>query len=252
MENKKGTTVLLTVIGIATLLVAVVGATFAYFSASVTGTDTDTDVTITSATLGQVTFAEGTAITLGNADEPVYPNAWSSTDFNISSAAASTIKVDYDISLSIGKLSDGKDFEENPETPGITNVQYLVCLVSSENASDETTDDSEFAAEVQDCTDVATTDGSGVTTFASGAVWKNVKVADLGSSVTLTSAKLGSKATTDTWRLYVRLAETGKAQNYDQGKTFTGSLAVNVAGYGDDTGYTTDANGNIVEYTPAG
>ena len=251
MENKKGTTVLLTVIGIATLLVALVGATFAYFTASVSGTDTDTDVTITSATLGQVTFTEGTAINLGSDAEPVYPNAWSSTEFNIASAAESTLKVDYSISLSIAKDADAKDFTQNPTTPGITNVQYLVCLVSSENASDETTDDSEFAAEVQNCSAVAT-ETEGVTTFAESAVWTNVKTADIGSSVTLATAKLGSKATKDTWRLYVRLAETDKPQNYDQGKIFTGSLAVNVAGYGDDTGYTTDENGNIVEYTPAG
>ena len=34
-DNNKGTTILLTVIGVATLLVAVVGATFAYFTAQV-------------------------------------------------------------------------------------------------------------------------------------------------------------------------------------------------------------------------
>jgi len=251
MEGKRGTTVLLTVIGIATLLVALVGATFAYFTASVSGTDTDTDVTITSATLGQVTFSEGTAINLGSEETPVYPNAWDSTDFSIASAAASTIKVDYDISLSIAQDPDDKDFTQNPETPGITNVQYLVCLVSSENASEETTDDSEFATGVQRCSDVATVSGD-VTTFAQSAVWTNVNTADIGDSITLTSAKLGSKATRDTWRLYVRLAEVDDEQNYDQGKRFAGSLAVNVSGYGDNTGYTTDENGNVVEYTPAG
>lgn len=41
MENKKGNSVLLTIIGVATLLVALVGATFAYFSASATSTNTD-------------------------------------------------------------------------------------------------------------------------------------------------------------------------------------------------------------------
>ena len=39
MKEGNNNTVLLTVIGIATLLVAVVGATFAYFSAQLSGTE---------------------------------------------------------------------------------------------------------------------------------------------------------------------------------------------------------------------
>ena len=57
MKDNKGTTVLLTVIGIATLLVAVVGATFAYFSATVKETYTDEDgkdVVVQAATVGTI------------------------------------------------------------------------------------------------------------------------------------------------------------------------------------------------------
>lgn len=59
MENKKNT-ILLTVIAVATLLVAVVGATFAYFSAS-TGSTATKNVTV------QTGSAGSSAITIDNA-----------------------------------------------------------------------------------------------------------------------------------------------------------------------------------------
>lgn len=48
-ENRKGTGVFYAVVGVATLVVAIIGATFAYFSASATATD---KVTGTAATVG--------------------------------------------------------------------------------------------------------------------------------------------------------------------------------------------------------
>ena len=54
MENKKNT-ILLTVIAVATLLVAVVGATFAYFTAQ-GGTGTSANVTVTTGTAASSDF----------------------------------------------------------------------------------------------------------------------------------------------------------------------------------------------------
>lgn len=51
MNSGKGNMVLLTVIAIATLLVAVVGATFAYFSATMNGSESSTTIEVTSGTL---------------------------------------------------------------------------------------------------------------------------------------------------------------------------------------------------------
>lgn len=63
MEKKN--TILLTVIAIATLLVAVVGATFAYFTATVTNEGTDkTQTVVKTATLG-ITYKQGTKVDLG-------------------------------------------------------------------------------------------------------------------------------------------------------------------------------------------
>ena len=51
MNSGKGSIVLLTVIAVATLLVAVVGATFAYFSATMNGSESPTTIEVTSGTL---------------------------------------------------------------------------------------------------------------------------------------------------------------------------------------------------------
>ncbi len=56
----KKNTMLLTVIAVATLLVAVVGATFAYFSVSNTNQYTTTGITTTTDKIGAITIARGT------------------------------------------------------------------------------------------------------------------------------------------------------------------------------------------------
>ena len=62
MENRKNT-ILLTVIAVATLLVAVVGATFAFFTASGSST-TKGDVTVSTGTAGSSSFGTLTAINI--------------------------------------------------------------------------------------------------------------------------------------------------------------------------------------------
>ena len=61
----KGNTVLLTIIAVATLLVAVIGATFAYFSVTITGNDTATSVIVKTATLG-ISYESGNVILAEN------------------------------------------------------------------------------------------------------------------------------------------------------------------------------------------
>lgn len=70
MENKSNT-LLLTVIAVATLLVAVIGATFAYFTAQISGnTDSQTPVVVRSATL-EINFADGSSsLTLADKVKP--------------------------------------------------------------------------------------------------------------------------------------------------------------------------------------
>lgn len=199
MKENKGTTVLLTVIGIATLLVAVVGATFAYFTANVTdANEGNTDVTVTAANLGTITFTHGTTLTLGTAAKPAYPGDSASNSFTVAAAADSTVAVDYQVALDYTNT-----FPANKTDATITNIQYKVWATSSS----------------------ATGDLSSVAASETAAEWVSVKVGGTGT-LTLGTVKLGTQGTIDTWNIAIRLNETGAEQNEDQGQTFTGTLKV--------------------------
>lgn len=65
MKEGKGNRILLTIVAIATLLVAVVGATFAYFTAVLTGEEDTTTVKIISGSIGTV-YDGGSIVTEAN------------------------------------------------------------------------------------------------------------------------------------------------------------------------------------------
>jgi len=88
MEKKN--VVFLTVLAIATLLTAVVGTTFAYFTATVTGNDAATTTTISSATIA-VAYSDGADISEAN----ILPG-WTASK-TISVTNSSTVAVTYDI-----------------------------------------------------------------------------------------------------------------------------------------------------------
>jgi len=79
MESNKKQTIFMSVIGVATLLVAVIGATFAYFTIQVSGNNTASSITITTADVAAVTFTDGAAITVANA----YPGYSKSKTFTV-------------------------------------------------------------------------------------------------------------------------------------------------------------------------
>ena len=62
MEESKGQAIFLSVIGVSTLLVAIVGATFAWFSITVEGNDEAQNMVFTTANLGVVSFNDGAEI----------------------------------------------------------------------------------------------------------------------------------------------------------------------------------------------
>lgn len=105
MSEGKNNTVMLTIIGIATLLIAVVGATFAYFSAIVKGDDAE--YTVRSATVG-TQFDGGSEITASG----IYPKEepWGTKTFTIKTTATAGVATKYKISLVIdANDSDGSE-----------------------------------------------------------------------------------------------------------------------------------------------
>ena len=92
-NNNKSNTLLLTVIAVATLLVAVIGATFAYFTANITGTESASTVEVEAATL-EITFADGTStlVVRGEGNDVVQPTAaaWINKTFTITGKNTTT------------------------------------------------------------------------------------------------------------------------------------------------------------------
>ena len=122
MDEVKGQTIFLSIIGIATLLVAIIGATFAWFSITVTGNENPADIVITSGNLGQVSFNDGTAIDIGN----LMPGSFSTKTFTISQTDPSaTGKISYSIVLNV---------RENKLTPN-ANHQFVHSLKASGNTN---------------------------------------------------------------------------------------------------------------------
>ena len=110
MEEGKGQTIFLSIIGIATLLVAIIGATFAWFSISITGNENANDMTLTAGNLGQVNFADGATIDITN----LIPGVYRTKTFTISQTdPTATMNIEYSIMLNvrtntISAVSDGQ------------------------------------------------------------------------------------------------------------------------------------------------
>ncbi len=123
MNEGKGNTVLLTIIGIATLLIAVIGATFAYFTAILTGTENATTYRINSGTIGTV-FEGGAAINAYN----IIPReeSWGEKTFTVKGNSQGSSSVFYTLGLVV---------ETNTFSPGALKYTLLVDSSSSSNGT---------------------------------------------------------------------------------------------------------------------
>lgn len=98
MEEMKGQTIFLSVIGIATLLIAIVGATFAWFSISVSGNENSEKIIYTTASLGSVVFNDGYTIDANG----IIPGDVKTKTFTVSQTdIAATGKIKYNIILNV-------------------------------------------------------------------------------------------------------------------------------------------------------
>ncbi|NLC48104.1 MAG: hypothetical protein GX758_01915 [Tenericutes bacterium] len=88
MDNNKGQTIFLSVIGIATLLVAIIGATFAWFSISIQGSDDTDKSVVTKTVLGTVIFTDGDEVVLNSFKQGV--NATYTKTFTVSNNTPNT------------------------------------------------------------------------------------------------------------------------------------------------------------------
>lgn len=196
MERERKNVIFLTVVAIATLLVAVVGATFAYFSTQVQSniTDNNNKVDIGTAKLSSVPMiifdVTGNKINMANA----VPGDSSSSSFTIENS--SDIDLSYNISWKDVVSTFNQADEDYVGTAPDTQADELKYTVSC-------------TATMEGSTPVSKTDITAPLTDGPIASNLVVKAKD-----------------TATCNITVNFIETNENQNYNQGRSFTGTINV--------------------------
>ncbi len=127
----KSSTILLTVIGIATLLVVVTGATFAYFAAIVNG-ENDKSVFIQAGTGGSIKIEGGDPISL----KGIYPKAeaWATQTFTVTYPAAAGAADNVLQNTGVDLVVDG----ENTFNAGYLKMKMILDDTTSDNYTEVT------------------------------------------------------------------------------------------------------------------
>lgn len=173
----KNNTILLTVIAIATLLVVVTGATFAYFAAVVRGNDTASSISIRAAETGHtITLSGGQEVKLEN----IYPKGidagdeWVTKTVSLSANALEGNTGSSKFTFTMSLDNNGYDWTENAGTEkekvvpdGTENIMFTFTKDAA-NSKGTVTDLVETATPVS----VASKTGK---TIASGTVQNNVE-----------------------------------------------------------------------------
>lgn len=229
MEKKN--TILLTVIAVATLLVAVVGATFAYFTATSStdgnGASTGAVKTATVSTVKLTTANEGSS------NRTVYPGTVNYAAMSVvaskdlpSGADAATDDTDYNITYTVkGEITLSEAFTAGSVTYSVYRTTKKVdtpaeCTLSTANAQYS-----------DSCNLEALTSAAG-----SEQVLTDQTVSGTTAPVSVPSQTLSTDgATTYYYYLVVSYPNKGEVQNVDQNKTITAQL----------TGVTVDSTAEV-------
>ncbi len=207
MENRKNT-ILLTVIAVATLLVAVVGATFAYFTAQ-GGSTAQTPVNVQTAQTSNGSFVTNGSITINANQENFYQGAGNQTSTataTVTYTASSTAASDFCYTVGLQVTSNNFEYTTAPtNTPELTFTAR-----KSANASDLTS-----ATTLIDGMDITTSAQSTliqIPTTLDGDIYNHQISAGQGETIN------------DQWDFTVTLVNLESDQNANTNKTFTGQI----------------------------
>lgn len=116
MEKKDKTNIFITILFILTLLTLIIGATFAWFTASVTGNETASSVIVQTGTVG-INFTDGDEIVIRNAK----PGDYASKEFTVESSSEASMLQQYSINWDISTFDFQKPEELVYSIVGETN-----------------------------------------------------------------------------------------------------------------------------------
>ena len=239
MERKN--MVLLTVIAVATLLVAVVGATFAYFTATVNRdegyTEDQGQTTLNTATLANTTTVVNVENTAGKfTASDIYPGHMEVAALSVKVETSEAVEQDtkysipfiYDVTANtIGKnvkyylYKGDKDIAVNMgctiKTTGTETVQYSEeCLFTNANGLNQ-------HPSTTDATEDASTNVSALTLVASGSLNGGVEKIQMIDEIEIANQSQEKQVY---YYFVVEFVDTENEQNTDQGKELVGTITV--------------------------
>ena len=213
MENKKNT-ILLTVIAVATLLVAVVSATFAYFTASgaqgTTGNVTVSTGTAASSEFGVIKalnlYADASTFAQGGKD--VTGETTGSVKWTAPGATSTTTPSEADRSFC---YTAALNITTNTFTVSVANTEKLNELEFTAKKGEKVLLDKVSLVDFD--TKAGKTGSINIPTTAGGSEYTHKLIADAGASLT------------DNWTITVTLKNLDMNQNENTGKQLTGQIA---------------------------
>ena len=214
MEKKN--VVFLTVLAVATLLTAVVGTTFAYFTATVNNTTTPSATTITTASNLSVDYSDGAQIT-GTTIVP----GWSSVEKTITVTNNSSVAVNYQISWTNVANTFSKGASETTDDLVYSLTKNGANVIGTSGYATSATT-GVLSAGYTDITGKAYSLTSGKVTLDGTteiAVAAAPAAGATGSQAILVPSTQLAAGATDTYVLRVYFVETGIAQTENQSST---------------------------------
>ena len=232
MDNNKGQTIFLSVIGIATLLVAIIGATFAYFSITVTGNEQASSIFVTTATLGQINFVDGTQIKWDKVNlEKGGTDKTESKTFTVENTAATALTSDvtYDVYMKVTANTI------SAAANGSAGAGATITYTEGENKGTTkplTAGEDYFVYKIEDANSATAgkvNDGDALINIAETAVPGVSTDTTKGTKLSTTSGKMatGGLNSKHVYKFTLTLKNaTDATQNGVQGKSFAGQLQV--------------------------
>lgn len=237
-DNNKGSMIILTVIGIATLLIAVIGATFAYFTVSIKYVTTPSVVDVESSTMVIEYESYNDILYVGAIPGRPSEDTNNKLRFKVTSGNTMMTPTPYDVYLKITQ----NEFVNSQDKENLVFYLYETKVGTSTLDSNRinSTRGNLYAATLEDY------EFKGIEELEENRITgvKKIGVIPVNTDPTLNptceksedgkgcllkisdGAILGNQGASDEWYFEVWLKETGNNQNYDQGKKFRASIEI--------------------------
>lgn len=236
-RTNKTNTMLLTVIAIATLLVAVIGATFAYFTAQLSGQETNSTVVVNGATL-TIAFADGDAGLIAPSD--LVPTKAAGTPATYAPVATKTFNLtgnnnttDMRMPYTLYLVVENNTFQLMNSKDNTTSLSYKLTSSGEGSTAQQTT----YA-------NIPCTTLDGTTGYTPGTNDEALQTSTLTSTATITNDagtqttlqkaitlgtgyfNPGATNAVHSYTLTIYFNDSDKNQDFDKGKSFSGHVVI--------------------------